>query len=46
MCKMSFYFSKNIISLPQVPGKLGLPRGKVESNKEKTKIQLIVFIEM
>ena len=43
---MSFYFSKNIISLPQVPGQTGTASGQSEPNKEKTNMQLIVFIEM
>ena len=46
MSKMSYYFSKNIISLPRVPGQTGTASGQSESNKEKTHIQLIVFIEM
>ena len=42
MCKMNFYFSKNMISLPRVPGQTGTASGQSESNKEKTNIQLIV----
>ena len=45
MCKMSFYFFLNI-SLPRVQGQTGTALGKSESNKEKTNIELIVFIEM
>ena len=46
MSKMSFYFLKNIIGLPRVPGQTGTASGQSESNKEKTNIQLIVFIDM
>ena len=46
MCKMNFYFSKNIISLPRVPGQTETASGQSESNKKRTNIQLIVFIEM
>lgn len=47
MSEMSFYFSKNITSLPRVPGQAGTASGQSDSNnKEKTNIQLIVFIEM
>ena len=46
ICKISLYFSKNIFSLPRVPGQTRTASGQSELNKEKTNIQLIVFIEM
>ena len=46
MCKMNFYFWKKNISLPRVPGQTGTASGEVNQNKEKTNIQLLVFIEM
>ena len=46
MGKMNFYFLKKDFSLPRVPEQTGTASGQSESNKEKTNIQLIVFIEM
>ena len=46
MCKKNFYFLKDIISLPRVPGQTGTASGQSKSDKEKTNIELIVFIEM